>query len=287
MIAHFDILDRCSEASRPFNEDAHGATATAAWVIDGAKGPFDHRLTPGPSDASWYAQTLNELLVAHYQDLPLDPFRSLSEAAERLARVYGEIAREAPPHEQPSACLSLATLDSAMTSLNLFNIGDCRVMIDRAGIVSSFGSSGIEGLERDAIAELSLLRNQVGRAGHPWTELRGMIRRNFETAMNRPGGYWVTHPSLPWLHEVQRKAMPLREIDHVLIASDGFFRLVNVFHAYDESGLVAAACARGLSTLCAELRSREDDDPDCRSYPRLKAKDDATAVLARIRHSAN
>ena len=104
--------------------------------------------------------------------------------------------------------------------------------------------------------------------------------------MNRPGGYWVTHPSLPWLHEVQHAALPLREGDHVLLASDGFFRLVNVFHACGESALVAAARTRGLASLCAELRSREDDDPDCRRWPRLKAKDDATAMLARIRVSA-
>ena len=286
MTARLEILDRCSEASRPFNEDAHGATAAAAWVIDGAKGPFDHRLTPGPSDASWYAQALNDVLAAQFQDPPADPVRSLAETAGRLARIYGEVARTAPLHEQPSACLSLATLDAAAASLTLFNIGDCRMIVDRAGVARSFGSSGIERLERDAIAEVSRLRQRAGHAGDPWQELRPTLRRNFETAMNRPGGYWVTHPSLPWLHQVQRADIPLREVNHVLIASDGFFRLVAVFEAYDPSGLVAAARARGLSALCAELRAREDDDPECRRYPRLKARDDATAVLARIRLSA-
>src|SRR5262245_28343557 len=148
MSARLEILDRCSEASRPFNEDAHGATAGAVWGIDGAKGPFDHRLTPGPSDGAWYAQALNEVLAAHYADPSPDPLRALSGAAERLARAYAGIAREAPPHEQPSACLGLAAVDAATASLHLFNIGDCRMLIDRAGGVGAGGSSGIERVER-------------------------------------------------------------------------------------------------------------------------------------------
>ena len=74
------------------------------------------------------------------------------------------------------------------------------------------------------------------------------------------------------------------DVDHVLIASDGFFRLVNVFRAYDAAGLIRSALRVGrLAALCAELRRREVDDPTCRRHPRLKSMDDASAVLIRIR----
>ncbi|HEV8392393.1 MAG TPA: hypothetical protein VGQ35_21240 [Dongiaceae bacterium] len=282
MPIRFASLDRCSQAARACNEDAVGATAAAAWVIDGTKGPFDHRLTPGLSDATWYAEALNAALHTYFAAPPAEPLPSLSRAAAELSRTYLRNAREAPAHEQPSACLALAALDAA-GMLHLFNIGDCRILIEQASGVRPFGSSGIERLEQAAIAELARLRATHGAAGDPWIELRATLRRNFETAMNRPGGYWVTHPTLPWLHQVQTASLAAGTVDHLLIASDGFFRLVNVFGAYDEAGLIWAARARGLAALCAELRSREAEDDTCRRYPRLKASDDASAVLVRVR----
>jgi hypothetical protein len=102
--------------------------------------------------------------------------------------------------------------------------------------------------------------------------------------MNKPGGYWVVHPSLPWLHAVEHAELSVCDVDHVLIASDEFFRLVDVFGAYDAAGLITSALRVGrLAALCAELRRREADDPTCRRHPRLKSMDDASAVLIRIR----
>ena len=190
------------------------------------------------------------MLLAAYADASLDPTASLARAAEKVAAAYVSAAAIAPPHEQPSACLALIA-SGASGTLHLLNIGDCRILLERAGVVQPFGSSGIERLESAAIAELIRLRD----TGDPRPGLREMLTRNFETAMNRSDGYWVVHPSLQWLHAVQHQALPAQAVDHVLIASDGFFRLVNVFGAYDARGLLAAALHRkGLATLCAELR---------------------------------
>jgi hypothetical protein len=281
--ARIEILDRLSDASRPANEDAIGATGVAAWVIDGTKGPFDRRLTPGASDAAWHAATLDAVLTAAFADRPMDPSRTLADAAEALGRAYTASAHSAPAHEQPSACLALVAL-ATEGMLHLFNIGDCRILVQSGASIRSFGSSEIEGLEKAAIAEITRLRSGVASgASDPRMALRETLRRNFETAMNQPGGYWVVHPTLPWLHEVQMASLSPHEADHILIASDGFFRLVNVFRLYDERSLVAAARAKGLTALCAELRVREGEDPSCLRFPRLKAMDDASAMLIAIR----
>ena len=277
-----DVLDRWSEAGRASNEDAIGATRCAAWAIDGTKGPFDHKLTPGPTDATWHAQTLNAVLLESYADATGDPTASLAKAAERLSAAYTRNAIDVPSHEQPSACLALVAAGPSRM-LHLFNIGDCCILMERAGAVRNFGSSRIERLEPAAIVELVRLREAMDDGSDPWPQLRETLKRNFETAMNKPGGYWVVHPSLHWLHAVQHEELPAHEVDHVLIASDGFFRLVNVFGAYDAYGLMAAALhGKGLAALCAELRAREAEDPTCRRHPRLKPMDDASAILVRV-----
>lgn len=278
----FATIDSLSEAGHPHNEDAVGSTPAAAWVVDGTKGPFDHTLTPGPTDATWHAQTLNAALLAQYAGPAVDPLSALAQAADLLSRAYTRSAAAAPSHEQPSACLALVAIDPS-AKLHLFNVGDCRVLIEKAGKVTIFGSSGIERLENAAMAELMRLRATMGDGYDPWPLLRSRLRQNFQTAMNKPGGYWVVHPTLPWLHAVEHAEVSARDIDHVLIVSDGFFRLVNVFGAYDAADLVANALrGGGLRALCTELRSREADDPSCRTYPRLTRMDDASAILVRI-----
>ena len=276
-----ETLDRWSEAGRPHNEDAVGATRWAAWAIDGTKGPYDRQLTPGPTDATWHAHALDRALAAHYAQLPADPIAALARAAEQLSRAYRADAADAPAHEQPSACLALAACDTAGL-LHVFNIGDCRILIEQRGAARPFGSSGIEPLETAAVAELKRLRRTAGE--HDVRQrLRQLFRHNFETAMNQPGGYWVVHPSLPWLHAVQHAALPAGKIGHLLLASDGFYRLVNLFRAYDDAALLAAALGDGLPSLGAELRRREAEDPGCRDYPRLKPMDDASAILIALR----
>ena len=276
-----ETLDRWSEAGRPHNEDAVGATTWAAWAIDGTKGPYDRQLTPGPTDATWHARALNCALATRYAELPPDPVAALAQVAEQLSRAYLADAAEAPAHEQPSACLALAACDAAGV-LHLFNIGDCRILIERAGAVRPFGSSGIEPLEAAAIAELDRLRQVMGEDGAR-AQLRKLFRHNFKTAINRAGGYWVVHPSLPWLHSVQHMRLSAGEAGHLLLATDGFYRLVNLFRAYDDPALVAAALDGGLQALGIELRRREAEDPSCRDYPRLKPMDDATAILIALR----
>lgn len=82
--------------------------------------------------------------------------------------------------------------------------------------------------------------------------------------------------------------MPLEGIGPIraLLMSDGFYRLVDTFSAYrDDATLFAVALQpKGLTTLLAELRAREDADPECIAHPRLKPKDDATALLVEFAH---
>ena len=80
------LVDSWTDAGRPSNEDAWGATPAAASVIDGTKGPFEHSLTPGPTDATWYAQRLNSCLLEHFAAAPPDPVAALARAAEQLSR---------------------------------------------------------------------------------------------------------------------------------------------------------------------------------------------------------
>jgi serine/threonine protein phosphatase PrpC len=107
------------------------------------------------------------------------------------------------------------------------------------------------------------------------------MTRRHRALMNRPEGYWTTDLSGRGLDHIEIERMSARAGDHFLLMSDGFYRLVDTYRRYTYATLIEEA-QRGLPQLLRDLREIEDADPECRKYPRLKPRDDATAVLVRV-----
>jgi len=81
---------------------------------------------------------------------------------------------------------------------------------------------------------------------------------------------------------MRHESVPCSDGTVVLLASDGFSALVDLYEAMDAAALVEAALADGLEPLVRQAREIETRiDPDGRLYPRFKESDDATALLVR------
>ena len=279
------VLDILSRPSRPGarNEDAAGSAGTAAWVVDGATGVSDREpLTAGWTDAAWLAQWLDGALGRAFARPSADPDVSLAAVEAELRAAFSALAGAAdvPPAEQPSACLALAAASGG--SLYLASIGDCRIVVeDGPERVRRFGSSELDRLDALLLAELRRLR-RLYPGEDPRARVRDLIRRH-RSRMNMPGGYWVIHPTRRWSPGLQQERIrPSTQVCHVLVATDGFLRLADVFGAYGEADLLRAALSKGLDRLYGELRALETQDTDCDRFIPAKPFDDASAVLARI-----
>ncbi|MGL4442989.1 MAG: protein phosphatase 2C domain-containing protein [Alsobacter sp.] len=281
MALRFKTLDTISHGPKPPNEDAHGATATAAWVIDGATGVTLGPDILAPSGAAWLAGTLSDILLseggdaATLQDLLVRAERAVSERF--AAAVDPGLVIDGP--DMPTGCLGLAVIEEH--GLELAVIGDVSLLHRRADrslsvlsdhAVEAFGERTMDALRR-------ALRERPDE--DPWPMLRLQIRENRRMA-NQPGGYNVVHPTLAWAHRVTRARADIAEGDVLLLASDGFFRLVDHFGMHDPDDLIDAALDIGLSTLVERLRAAEIDDRRGERAPRVKVHDDATAVLLRV-----
>ncbi len=116
-----------------------------------------------------------------------------------------------------------------------------------------------------------------------WLAARSMLKPRSDAGrvmMNVPGGYGVLSIDMTPPGLIHREAIPLERGARLLLATDGFARLYEVFDAYSEATLLDAAFEKGLAALIKELRTLEDRDAACDKAPRLKPRDDATAVLA-------
>ena len=129
--------------------------------------------------------------------------------------------------------------------------------------------------ERKTLAALGAREHEPGTMPEA---VRRQIREN-RTRLNRPDGYWVVNPRRPWAgHELTFEAS-VEPGAAIVLATDGFMRLVDVFGAYSDVALHAALAAGRGAELMQELRERERSDLMAGAYPRVKTHDDATFLV--------
>lgn len=280
------ILDSITHGPKPPNEDAHGAAHGAAWVIDGATGVSLGADILAPSGAAWLAASLSEVLAAETR--PGADIAELLAAAERgvaarfAAAIDPTLDIDAP--DMPTGCLGLAVLSGDRLQLGV--IGDISLLhrgADRSltlmsdHAVEAFGERTMEAMRR-------AVRERPGE--DPWPIVRAQIRENRRFA-NQPDGYNVVHPTLAWAHRVVRGDVAVGHGDVLLLASDGFYRLVDHFGLHDAQTLIDASLDLGLPAMVERLRAVEIEDLGGALAPRVKVHDDATAMLLCVERTDN
>lgn len=276
------ILGRESWPSGAANEDRAGLRGNYAWVIDGATDVIEELLTPGPTDASWFANALDaaiaERAITYDGQMALLP----ATLSYMLDSAFRSVALREPqgPEEHPSA--AFLALRLAGRRIEYTSVGDCTLIVMSDGQVQVVGVDSDERGDKWVADEIRALRarapgnDPAGAQRALWPKLRAARKR-----MNTPGGYGVVSISVPPQEFVKSGSLTIGDEALVLLASDGLMRLVDMFGRYTPHELLAGAAERGVADLLAELRSLEDDDPHGIRFPRAKSSDDATGLLLR------
>jgi serine/threonine protein phosphatase PrpC len=280
----FEVIDRISISSptAAVNEDAAGATESAAWVIDGATGVSDlSPLVPGLTDAAWLAAQLDKRLHDTFEKAAVEPYTALAEIDADIRAMFSSTntGPERSPAEQPTAAFALSVLRGDV--VHLIGLGDCRIIVEnRTGDVEEFDPSETGHAEASIIEERRRLLAAYPDED-PWPRLKPLIQslRQFANAAN---GYSIVHPTLSWHSRVKRQVNRAQTIRHLLAMSDGLYRLVDVFKVFSSGQLLRIAVKDGLAPLCSQLRDLENADDRCVIYPRVKTHDDASAVLVTL-----
>ncbi len=166
--------------------------------------------------------------------------------------------------------------------LEVISLSDCRGFYQTTpnGVITPLGilddtsndaelTTYITAAQRDGVAPAAM-----------WDKMLPVIRER-RAAFNYPNNLncFSVYPNMARQLTVTR--LPLMP-GVILLCSDGLFRLVDLYYRYTSKSLMTAVCDNGLSALLTELRSIEDDDADRIKFPRLKGKDDTTALLLRV-----
>lgn len=272
------VIEALSEPGTTLNEDCWGHAEGAVWVMDGATGVWPRQRLSPTSDAAWLVQQVDQALRALH-----DPLHEAAVVLREALAAVGARARKLcdldaiAPVELPSA--SFVAARRRGDTLELANLGDCTILW-RSGASGArrFGSSGVAQLDA-ALAEALTAHRANGLTLAQAREAVMDLVRSHRAMMNHPDGYWILDLSGAGVPHLQTTFVDASSTIEVLLMSDGFYRLVDVFGRYDDDALMDAAIAGGLTPLLAELRGLEALDKSCESYSRGKTCDDATAVL--------
>jgi hypothetical protein len=280
------LAGHLSRGSGHVNEDAVGYMGAeddvqAAWVLDGVTGINDKNLGLAGSDAQWFVARID----AHLRELfPMarDVRTVMSDLIDRLIADQAqalELGKLPESYDPPAACI--AAVCKIGGDWHALRLGDCRLLAqDRTGFrrIVDFANDDFDHwitgeaqrLRAEGLTDIKAISLKLQ------PDLFANRRRR-----NRPGGYGVIAADRACLSFVYY--MPLSDPTSVLLASDGFFRLVDHYDEISEPELLSRASVNGnVETLYDRLRAIEKSDPDCLEFPRFKPQDDASALaLAR------
>ena len=183
------------------------------------------------------------------------------------------------PQGRSNVSCTVAVVRGYRGNLEAAVLGDCEVVVLGARRVRVVSDARLRRLDRLAVDDL---RRRLRTGAEPSVARRSILPllRQHRESMNQQGTYWVVGQEPEAARHLRRGRFSIAETRAILVASDGFFRLVDVFRVYpSRAALLAAALARGLEELGERLRSLERSPGSARTYPRFSDEDDATAVL--------
>lgn len=277
----WQVLAQASErGSAPFNDDLAGAEGAHAWILDGAAFFSGPPRVADLSEGAWLVRAIDRRLRAASLDaLSLPDIALMLESG--LAADYaalGEGHPERAPGEGPSAVFALLRIrpEGERFRVEAMLLGDVSVLIEDEGRLTRWTDERVAPFEARTIAAAQAAGHGDGVVIAPQALAQIIENRRW---LNREGGYWAINPSLPW-------SPGLRLVSHIvsaqatlLLASDGFMRLVDGMRSYAEADLMQAVKDRGVESLIVELRRLEQEDGQARRFARVKIHDDATALV--------
>ncbi len=290
MNSAFSLLSAATAAGSKVNEDAWGVwpdsdQPRAAWVLDGVTGINDRALLPGPSDAAWFVAQVQEVLPALLSSQPNWPtaelIGALAKELERRQSASWLDARGADGRETPAASFALVRLLG--DQIEIARLGDCLVLLEATdGAVRVMEHPVLLQIQNETQrAVLDLRAAGIVDPKDIFLRLMPQLRAQ-RSRRNRSDGYGVLAPEQSCVSMLHLDRVPLSALRCVLLASDGYYRLVDHYHVMNDKELVRHTRDRGADALLKELRAIEAEDPMAAKYPRLKIRDDATALLLGI-----
>jgi Protein phosphatase 2C len=273
------VRERFSDAGRAVNEDSCGTAGSLAWICDGAGALGPARYPGTGTDAAWLVQAIDTNLAAYAADTGAPDVARVSLRLQLdLAAAYGAPS-DHDPAGGPTCCLAVVAMTGLSRGQSTCDVG----ILGDVVVLTRMGGGHVVALTDERVKPFEALSlAALGTSPRPEGMMppaaRAQVQAN-RAKMNTAAGFPLVCPRAAWAGSLVHFGLSLQPGQPLVLMSDGFYRLVDVFERYDNDDLYAACAAGHGAALLAELRALERDDADMSVYRRFKTHDDATLLV--------
>ncbi len=270
---HLDLIQSLSIAgdSAKANDDRAGAGHALAWVIDGATDLGDPGLLGALGGAAWIAAEADRAFAAAEGETIEAVCRMVFKSV--AARFAEQRTRDPEAWEIPSA--SFLTVRVAENVVDCAWLGDCVALLIRDGTVARIGP------QLDIRDDETDLARSVAHHGLGSARRAAPVLETLRKARSRPDRL-VLGVDPAGADSIFYSSQPCVAGDELLLMTDGFAALTDLYRLVGEDELPGLLASGGLPDLAARIRAAEADDAACTRWPRFKRGDDTTALWLRV-----
>lgn len=257
------------------NEDFVYATKHYGVVVDGASGLYQEKVTQGNTDAQAFSHALGQELILRLPTCKEATADVLTAAIRQVNQQLFPATIDILDEQLPSCTFScFRVLDN---QLELSWVGDSPILVFTADEVHVYYDHTIEENDQQALTVfMSQIANGLDIAE---AAIQPILLRNRQKK-NKANGYWIVDPSAAGANHLYQKVFPLSEVKGVVICSDGFYRLMDLFQILKPTAaLEQLASYDRTKAVIAELRGLENASDSIERYPRMKKSDDASVLV--------
>lgn len=247
-----------------------------AWVIDGSTDVGGRRVMASEeSDAAWLAQTVSEAYAALTPE-PEDAIEAHMRRVLERVKAHADSESLEPLEMAPRYCwptgAGIFFWQRDAANAEIAALGDCIGLIETDNNPVICGYVGKVDKETEEARDMLKLSEAE----------RFKILQDQRDMHNRDDGYWVY--GMDPAASDRAVITPFEAVAgrHVLLMTDGLFRLIAPYRRFTPKALLDAAIANGLPSLLETLRGFESSSEDDAKHGRLKTRDDACGVLIRF-----
>lgn len=280
----FKQIKKISERGNKINEDSIGYNDKFLFVIDGASGLSNINIMDNTTDAAWFSAKLKIELENNLTLYNKSISEILKDIVQNIKNEFDLKAEEKgiKEIEYPSASIIIFRIND--NKLEYFQLGDCSANI-------LFNDNKFLTMHDDKVSKLDneIVKKMVKLCidkNITMAEAKTFLKQdliNNRNKRNKIGGYFILDPIGNGIEHALNLYFKLSQIHSVSLMTDGFSCIIDtfsMFKSYEELHHIMENT--DICKLESKLIEIEENDKDLKIYPRLKIRDDSSAIWAKI-----
>lgn len=274
-------MDLISYPGRDWNEDYAYFCEDYAFVLDGATSLVPVKYSNFSTDAEWYTKTFGKYLETALSNNMKNINEIIKDGIDYVTFLYKNLANGREIIDMPSACVTVVRKHNGR--LEYFVLGDSGFLFKHNGKVKDFIQKRIVELDQINIDDMARIAKEKNINV---VDARKYVQKDIlkkRLTKNTEQGYWILCDDVKACDHAYQGELDLDKGDEILIYTDGFSEIWNLFKMYSEKQIFEEI-NRGqtLNDLYKKLYLVQEDDAGCNKFPRTKKRDDATAIYVKF-----